>query len=66
MPLTICKSAAWYLVITCKRCGVRQPIGRDPSMGKAELLRTYKWQCVDCGYEGKYQPEEVERYQHPV
>ena len=65
MPLSLCKPGAWYLVVACKQCGVRQPITRDPSEGKAELLRTYKWKCIDCGHEDTYHPEEIERYLCP-
>ena len=66
MPLTICEPLAWYLVVTCKQCGVRQPIHRDPSEGKADLLRTYTWRCVQCVHIHTYDPVEIERYQHIV
>lgn len=66
MPLTICEPYAWYLVVTCKHCGVRQPIYRDSSQGHAELLRKYTWRCVQCGHTATYEPDEIERYQHVV
>jgi predicted nucleic-acid-binding Zn-ribbon protein len=54
----------WYLVITCKKCGLRQPLFRDPSNGKATIRRTYKHRCEKCQHEDYYEPEEIERYQH--
>ena len=66
MPLSICEPFAWYLVIRCKDCGTRQPIHRDSSEGKAELLRSYHWRCVHCQQVNVYQPAEIERYQHIV
>ena len=64
MPLSICEPHAWYLVVTCKNCGERQPIHRDPTKGQGALLRTYTWRCVHCDYLGTYEPHEIERYQH--
>lgn len=66
MPLTICEAYGWYLVVSCKNCGVRQPIHRDASQGKADLLRNYTWQCLQCGEIETYAPAEIERYQHVV
>lgn len=66
MPLTLCEPNGWYLVVICKRCGVRQPIHRDPSEGKADLLRKYTWRCMQCAHTDTYDPDEVERYQHVV
>jgi predicted nucleic-acid-binding Zn-ribbon protein len=66
MPLTLCEPYAWYLVITCKHCGVRQPIHRDASQGKAALLRKYTCKCMQCGHIETYEPDEIERYQHIV
>jgi len=66
MPLSLCEPFGWYLVATCKHCGVRQPIHRDPSQGKAALLRRYTWRCVQCGHVSIYGPHEIERYQHVV
>lgn len=66
MPLTICEPYAWYLVVTCKHCGARQPIHRDSSEGRAELLRKYTTRCVQCGQTDTYEPDEIERYQHVV
>jgi ribosomal protein S27E len=64
MPLSVCKPNAWYLVVRCKSCGTRQPIFRDPSQGKAELLRDYKHTCVECGHVDVYSVEDIERYHH--
>jgi hypothetical protein len=58
------ESDAWYLVVTCKRCNTRQAMHRDTSRGKAALLRSYKWRCVQCQSVGAYNAVEVERYQH--
>lgn len=66
MPLTVCEPLAWYLVIRCKDCGARQPLHRDRSEGKAELLRSYAWRCVQCQHSDTYRPNEIERYQHVV
>lgn len=66
MPLTICEPNVWYLVVACKHCGVRQPIHRDPSEGKADLLRKYTWQCMQCAQIATYDPADIERYQHVV
>ena len=66
MSLSLCEPYAWYLVVTCKDCGVRQPLHRDPSNGKSALLRSYKWRCIQCQHVADYEPSEVERYQHKV
>ena len=66
MPLSDCEPYQWYLVIKCERCGRPQPMYRDPSNGKAELLRSYWWRCVECLEIGMYEPHQVERYQHVV
>ena len=66
MPLTVCEPDAWYLVIKCKQCRTRQPIHRDYSEGKAELLRSYWARCVVCAHVDIYEPEEIERYHHVV
>jgi uncharacterized Zn finger protein len=64
MPLSKCEPFGWYLVVTCKQCGTRQPIHRDQSQGKSDLLRRYTAQCVECGQVTIYEPDEIERYQH--
>ena len=66
MPLSICEPYGWYLVVACKSCGVRQPIYRDQSEGKATLLRHYTWRCLQCLEIDTYEPNEIERYQHLV
>ena len=66
MPLSVCEPYAWYLVITCKSCGERQPIHRDTSKGKSALLRSYKWRCTHCQHVDVYEGNEIERYQHIV
>jgi RNase P subunit RPR2 len=66
MPLTICETLGWYLVVTCKECGARQPIHRDLSDGQSVLLRRYTWECIECDDIAVYQPSEIERYQHIV
>jgi hypothetical protein len=66
MPLTDCEPFQWYLVITCKRCRTRQAMHRDTSQGKSALLRSYKWQCVQCHGVATYEAREIERYQHGV
>jgi hypothetical protein len=63
MPLSVCEPYAWYLVVTCKRCRVRQALHRDTSQGKSALLRSYKWRCIQCHYVATYAPSEIERYQ---
>lgn len=37
----------------------------DLSRGRAMLRATYKVQCLKCGCVGKYESEELERYEHP-
>lgn len=66
MPLAVCEPYVWYLVITCKNCGVRQPLHRDPSHGKSALLRSYRWRCIQCEHAAVYEAGEIERYQHIV
>jgi hypothetical protein len=66
MPLTFCEPYAWYLVVTCKHCGVRQPLHRDPSHGRSALLRSYTWRCIQCQQTAVYEANEIERYQHKV
>ena len=66
MPLSVCEPFAWYLVITCKQCGTRQPLHRDPSHGTSALLRSYKWRCIQCQHTAVYEADEIERYQHTV
>lgn len=64
MAISVCEPYVWYLVVTCKNCGVRQPIHRDPSKGEAALLRNYTWTCIQCNQVATYDANEVERYQH--
>jgi hypothetical protein len=64
MPLTLCELFQWYLVVSCKRCGVRQLIHRDLSKGKAVLLRSYTVRCMQCEQIDVYGPQEIERYYH--
>ena len=66
MPLSDCEPNAWYLVITCKRCRVRQPLHRDTSKGRSNLLRKYEWGCIACRYVATYASNEIERYHHVV
>jgi predicted nucleic-acid-binding Zn-ribbon protein len=64
MPLSDCEPLRWYLVVTCKKCGHRQPLFRDPSHGKAPIRQTYNHRCEKCQHVDYYEPEEIERYQH--
>lgn len=66
MSLSVCEPYAWYLVITCKKCGTRQPLHRDPSRGKSALLRSYKWCCIQCQHTDVYEASDIERYEHKV
>jgi predicted nucleic-acid-binding Zn-ribbon protein len=66
MLLSVCEPYAWYLVITCKNCGIRQPLHRDLSHGKSALLRSYTWRCIQCQHTAVYEANEIERYQHKV
>ena len=66
MPLSLCEPFGWYLVITCKNCGARQPIHRDQSQGKAALLRSYTWRCIECKHTSTSGHQEIERYQHVI
>jgi len=66
MLLSVCEPYAWYLVITCKDCGTRQPLHRDGSNGKSALLRSYKGRCIQCQHTAVYEANEIERYQHKV
>jgi hypothetical protein len=66
MLLSDCQPFAWYFVVTCSDCRIRQAMFQDPSDGKAAIRRTYKHTCDKCGLEAFYEPEEVERYRHIV
>jgi hypothetical protein len=66
MPLRVCKPDAWYLVIRCKQCRVRQPMHLDYSEGESELLRNYWTRCDMCAHIDIYEPAEIERYHHIV
>jgi hypothetical protein len=65
MPLTHCEPGAWYLVVTCKSCQAKFPLFRDLSNGQPKIAATYKWQCPVCNHVDEYEPEDIERYQHP-
>jgi hypothetical protein len=64
MRLSACEPQQWYLVIACEHCGIRQPILRDPSAGRSDLVRMYWWRCEECFHIAVYEPHEIERYQH--
>jgi predicted RNA-binding Zn-ribbon protein involved in translation (DUF1610 family) len=55
----------WYILFRCSECKTRQIMFPDLSRGRAMLRATYKVQCAKCGYVGKYESEELERYEHP-
>ena len=55
----------WYILFTCSDCKTRQIMFPDLSEGRADLRATYKVECVKCRHVGKYESEELERYQHP-
>src|SRR5574341_75419 len=55
----------WYILFTCAECKTRQIMFPDLSRGQAVLRATYKVGCVKCGYVGKYESEDLERYEHP-
>ena len=66
MPLSDCEPFKWYLVVTCRNCGHKQPLFRDTSGGKGRIRETYKHRCEQCQHHDAYEPEEIERYHHVV
>jgi hypothetical protein len=55
----------WYILFTCSECTTRQILFPDLSEGRANLRATYKVDCAKCHYSGRYESENLERYQHP-
>ncbi len=55
----------WYILFTCSDCKTRQILFPDLSEGRATLRATYKVECAKCNFIGKYESENLERYQHP-
>ncbi len=55
----------WYVIITCQVCKNRLPIFHDLTCGKGKFNATYTFRCPECGYEGSYEGDAFERYQHP-
>ena len=56
----------WYLRFVCQGCKSKQVLFPDLSNGESKISATYGVACPDCGHEGSYDTEVIERYQHPV
>ena len=65
IPLSDCLPGEWYLVFTCHNCKNKHPLFQDLSEGKSIIRGSYSVECLDCHYEGTYDIDEIERYQHP-
>jgi hypothetical protein len=55
----------WYLCYSCKSCHSRQVLFPDLSNGQTTLNVSYEVTCENCKHRASYEPEELERYQHP-
>ena len=55
----------WYLLFTCPKCKLKQALIPDLSEGKAKINAVYHVPCRECGNEGTYDSETIERYLHP-
>lgn len=55
----------WYLLICCLNCKEKFPLFHDLTRGEAQVRAIYRWSCPACGHKGDYEPENLERYQHP-
>jgi DNA-directed RNA polymerase subunit RPC12/RpoP len=54
----------WYLMFVCERCKTRQVLFPDLSDGTSKVKATYNVLCPKCGYDGSYNTDSIERYQH--
>ena len=54
----------WYFRYSCEGCKSQQVLFGDLSNGTSEIKATYGVACSDCGHEGSYESEQIERYQH--
>ncbi len=57
-------SGRWYVVATCHNCKRDHILFEDLTDGKARLNATYQWTCPSCHHDGKYEGEDLIRYQH--
>ncbi len=57
-------SGRWYVVATCQHCKRDHILFEDLTDGKARLNATYQWTCPSCHRDGKYEGEDLIRYQH--
>jgi len=57
-------SGRWYVVATCQNCKRDHILFEDLTDGKARLNATYQWSCPSCQHDGKYEGEDLIRYQH--
>ena len=64
-PMANCSPGEWHLVITCEKCGTRQPIIHDLSKREAAIIATYTCRCSACQHSADYASEVIERYLHP-
>jgi hypothetical protein len=55
----------WYLIFVCKNCATRQVLLPDLSNGTSRIVATYNVVCAQCGQEGSYDSDNIERYEHP-
>jgi RNase P subunit RPR2 len=58
------RSGKWYLRFVCKNCERTQVLFPDLSNGQSKISGSYIVKCPDCRYEGRYDSENIERYQH--
>ena len=63
-PVLKFEPGEWYLVVTCKQCGFRQPMIHDLSRGKSSIDASYQWCCPMCEHLDAYHGTDVERYEH--
>ena len=57
-------SGRWYVVATCHNCKRGHILFEDLTGGKARLNAIYQWTCPSCQHDGKYEGEDLIRYQH--
>jgi ribosomal protein S27E len=57
---------AWYLMFVCEGCHIRQVLFPDLSDGKSQINATYTVDCPQCGHQGSYDSDHIQRYQHPA
>ena len=54
----------WYLLFICQKCKIKQVLSLDLSEGRATIAAVHDMPCRECGHEGTYNGETMERYRH--